>query len=118
MSQEAAQTARCRAILDQTAKATRTIRLTRRICGHDAPDLNWHRFWVAPREGSFFGEYADDTPGFGEPGEIESLSTAPCKLHAVDYDEFALEGHQQAVLADIRALFLISRILYGEPRRR
>jgi hypothetical protein len=104
-----------RVILDQTAEATRRGRLASPICKSADPELVWRRFWVQPKAGSFFGSYADDTPEFGHPGAVVSASGASCTLTHVEYDRFVLEGHRQAVLADIRALFWVSRTVYGSP---
>jgi hypothetical protein len=104
-----------RSILDLTAEETRTHRLAGALCESGGLRLKWRRFWTFPASEKFFGRYADDTPVFGAPGVIRGSHGSSCKLTWVEYDAFVLAGHKQAVLADIRALFYVSRMLYGSP---
>lgn len=84
-----------REILDRTAQAT-LARLEERIC----PDATatWSAFWLKPRDGDFFGAYADTA--FGVETEI-----AVCRVTRAHFDRFVLDGHVAAVLADVTLLF-------------
>ena len=101
-------------ILDATAKRTRAA-LTRPICAGLAPGSpTWQYFWHPPSpDGTrYFGDYQVSESYFGTRPQTITVDGRTCEPPAAAYDAFVAARHLDAVRADIRALFYISRKIH------
>jgi hypothetical protein len=113
-------------ILNETALETRA-RVKEPICkvnGVDGP--NWHYFWNEPKEGYFFGRYLnDDENAFNSefrPKTVSKITDSgkiiTCQMLEPKnnlYDKFVERAYMNAVIADIRVLFLLEDFLKNLP---